>query len=694
MGLLKRPIYVGTVAAVGLATVALTGVYAATAASAAPKSAPRYVSLPSSVNPTTDRVTGTFSSSRMTIEVSLAPRNESGLARELRATYTKGTKSFHKFLAKGQFDARYAPTAGERTAVAKYLESAGLRIATSTSPFLVRAVGSSQRIAAAFRTSLKTYRDRQHIDYYSNSTAARLPASIAPDVQGVIGLTNTVRLKNSAVRPANPQRPAGKAAAGSSNASCETGYVTSAELFDLVTNGVGFNYGYGGGPGCSGLTPSQVNSVYGAPHVGARGKGAGETLGLFELSAYQLSDVDTWTHEFYGPSYTPPMTNIIVDGGPLNPVCPTGDQCPPQYNGYNGDIEVDADIDVSLAVAPDVRSIEMYEAPNDYTGQTELDEYTAIADQDTADTVSSSWASCENDVSSGYVQAENTVFEQMALQGQSMFGAEGDTGAFECIRSDGTTVQNVLDPVSQPWVTSVGGTSLEADNPGTNPHPGTPAAGTETVWNTDNLCSDQAPAASNDNEGGYFWCAETGAGGGGFSQYWGRPFYQVGPGVHNPAYPSSAGSVDASGITECSLAAAGTQCREDPDVSANADPYTGYAEYCTGNASAPDYSTCGTFSGGEAVPGWFAIGGTSLSSPLWSALIADRDSYQGHRTGNINPLAYLLFNLDPSRYFNAVTGIGPLQQAATSDGLFPVTPGYNMATGIGSPKFAAWITGA
>jgi subtilase family serine protease len=696
MVLLKRPIYVGTAAAVGLATVALMGAYAATAASASPTTAPHFVPLAGSVNGTTDQQTGTYSSAGMSVEVALAPRDTAGLDRALRSAYTKGSSGYHKWLAKGQFDAMYAPTTAVRTAVVKYLESAGLKIASSSSPFLIRATGSSQRIEGAFRTSLGTYRDRQGIRYFSNSTAVELPSTISRDVLGVVGLTNTVRMHTMLARQANPQLRLGKAAArgSSADASCETGYVTSAELFNYVTNGVGFSYGYGGGPGCSGLTPSQVNSVYGAPHVGASGKGAGVTLGLFELSAYQLSDIDTWAHEFYGPDYNPPMHNIIVDGGPLDPICPAGDQCPAEYNGYSGDIEVDADIEVSLAVAPDARSIEMYEAPNDYTGQTELDEYTAIADQDTAETVSSSWASCENDVSSGYVQAENTIFEQMAMQGQSMFGAEGDDGAFECIRSDGTTVQNVLDPPSQPWVTSVGGTSLEGDNPGTNPNPGAPAAGTETVWNTDNLCSTQAPAASNDNQGGLFWCAETGAGGGGFSQYWGRPFYQRGPGVDNPSYPNAAGTLNTSGIAECSLAATGTPCREDPDVSANADPYTGYAEYCTGNPNPPDYSTCGTFSGSEPVPGWFGIGGTSLSSPLWAAIIADSDSYQGQRAGNINPLVYMLFNTDPDRYFNDITGIGPLQQAATNNGLFPTTPGYDMATGVGSPKMAGLITGS
>ena len=78
------------------------------------------------------------------------------------------------------------------------------------------------------------------------------------------------------------------------------------------------------------------------------------------------------------------------------------------------------------------------------------------------------------------------------MQGQSVFGASGDTGAFGCIRSDGTTGLAVIDPPSQPLVTSVGGTSLESFNPGHNQHPRYPA-GVESVWNTDALCSDDAP---------------------------------------------------------------------------------------------------------------------------------------------------------------------------------------------------------
>jgi hypothetical protein len=43
-------------------------------------------------------------------------------------------------------------------------------------------------------------------------------------------------------------------------------------------------------------------------------------------------------------------------------------------------------------------------------------------------------------------------------------------------------------------------------------------------------------------------------------------------------------------------------------------------------------------------------------------------------------------------YFNDITGNGKLQQAATNNGLYPTTPGYDEATGIGTAKFAAVIT--
>ena len=115
-----------------------------------------------------------------------------------------------------------------------------------------------------------------------------------------------------------------------SSAGCETGYVTTAELFDLVsTNNVGFDYGYGGGPGCGGLTPLQTNSMYGAPSASPSTEGAGVTAAVFELSAYQGVGRRHLGSATTTASATPqPLENVTEHGGPLTPVCPTGDICP------------------------------------------------------------------------------------------------------------------------------------------------------------------------------------------------------------------------------------------------------------------------------------------------------------------------------------------------------------------------------
>lgn len=683
MRFLPLPLQAGALAALGLATVAVTGGLVATPVSAS--NGPGYVALEDSLMTTAGHRIGSYSSSRMSIEVSLAPSHPAALASELRAAYTKASGSYHHWLRRGQFDIRYAPSATERAAVARYLRSQGMSLARSASPFLIRATGSSRQIDAAFHTSMSSYRSSRGGTYFANTKAVRLPATIAGGVFGVIGLTSTVR-ESSAAIPLTAARRENRAH-GQQTASCEAPYPSTAELFAFANNGTSFPYGYGGGPDCSGLTPSQLDSIYDAPHAGPRGKGAGVTEAVFELSGYLPSDIDTWAHTFYGSSYTPPLSNRIIDGGPLNPQCPAGDSCPASINGYANDLEVNLDIETELAVAPDIKKLIVYNAPNDTTGQTELDEYTAMANDDTAATISSSYANCENDVTAAYVQSENVVFEQMALQGQSVFGVDGDTGAFECLDEDGTHIPNVLDPSSQPWVTSVGGTSLESDNPGTNPNPSYPQ-GAETVWNPHNLCSSQSPTPANDNEGGFFWCArsvsQVGAGGGGPSQWWGRPFYQQGPGV------SSQFSTFGNGSTDCALASVGTPCRETPDVSADADIFTGLAEYCTGPASTNSW--CHVILSGEPLPGWFEVGGTSQATPTWASIVADRDSYTGSRIGNINPLVYLLFNVAPGRYLHDITGVGPAQKAATNNGLYPTTPGYDMATGIGSPNMTALIT--
>ena len=85
MRLVSRPARAGVIAVMGLAITAYTGAAAASGAMAAPTvSGPHLVALKGSVSPTTDAVTGSFHSAKMSVEVALAPRNATGLARSLR----------------------------------------------------------------------------------------------------------------------------------------------------------------------------------------------------------------------------------------------------------------------------------------------------------------------------------------------------------------------------------------------------------------------------------------------------------------------------------------------------------------------------------------------------------------------------------------------------------------------------------
>ena len=326
-----------------------------------------FSAIPGSLRPTANIVTGEFSAPKMTIEVVLAPSNGSELSDLLASVYNPKSDNYRHWLGKGEFYSRFAPSDAQIAAIADYLRASGLVLEQSSSPFLVRASGPSSAVASAFKTTLRTYRNPQGITYFSNASAVQLPASLASGVLGVVGLSNTVRLHSHVVLPRR-QTP--------SNPSCEAPYPTTEQLFAFVNSGTPFPSGYGGGPGCNGLTPSQDNSIYGAPHLGAPGRGAGVNLAVFEFSAYRQSDIAKWAHHFYGAEYKPPLVDITVDGGPLNPICPAGDTCPPEINGYSGDIEVDADIEMQLAISPDASQILVYNAPNDITGQTGLDEYT------------------------------------------------------------------------------------------------------------------------------------------------------------------------------------------------------------------------------------------------------------------------------------------------------------------------------
>jgi subtilase family serine protease len=364
-------------------------------------------------------------------------------------------------------------------------------------------------------------------------------------------------------------------------------------------------------PGQDAYTANEIAGAYNFNSLyGAGDEGAGIKVALFELEPNSTSDVAAY-QSCYATSAT--VTYVKEDGG--------------AGSGY-GQGEAALDIEDVIGLAPQA-SVDVYQAPNSNTGL--IDNYTAIVDNDTDKVVSTSWGECESSSGSTIINEEGTLFEQAATQGQTIFAAAGDDGSTDC----GTSSLAVDDPASQPYVTGVGGLHMS-----TTSYPPT-----ESVWN------DSTTA--------------TGAGGGGVSISHAMPSYQSGaPSSLNVINSHSSGS-------QCG-APSGSYCREVPDVSADADPYTGYLIYYEGS--------------------WTGIGGTSAAAPLWAAFTALVDassSCAGKSIGFANPL---LYNAAASAYSSDFTDVTSGNNDYTPDlyagGLYPAGTGYDMASGLGSPDGA------
>jgi Putative Ig domain len=142
-----------------------------------------------------------------------------------------------------------------------------------------------------------------------------------------------------------------------------------------------------------------------------------------------------------------------------------------------------------------------------------------------------------------------------------------------------------------------------------------------------------------DSSGDYLGESAWSDGGGGISQVESQPSYQ-------------SGKVSGTSSTH----------RTVPDVSMDADPNTGVY-------------VLDSFAGG-----YYQVGGTSLSCPMWAGLVAIANqgrALNGQSTLNgLTQTLPTLYNLPSSDFHDVTTG---------SNGTYSATPGYDLVTGLGTP---------
>ena len=547
--------------------------------------------------PAHSRVTGRLpASTRMSILVALNSRDPAALASYASAVSTPGSSVFHHFLTVPEFRARFAPRRGQIAAVVSSLRSHGLATGSVMRDGLfIPVTASAGRLAAAFGTSFMRVKLASGRTAFANTRAPLFDASVAGLVQTVAGLDTLVRPHRLSAQV--PRRPR----AGSVTAAPKVVTGGPQPCAD-ASNSEATNGGY---------TADELANAYNFDSLYQAGDlGAGVRVALYELEPNLPSDIQAY-QSCYGTHAT---VNYITVGssGPLAPGPGSGEAA--------GDIE-----DV-IGLVPDA-TIDVYQTDKNFIG----DPYVAIANADVDKIVETSWGiACEPDEGVPSHAFDHTVFQQMAVQGQTMFVASGDYGSDACVPyGEQRAAANLDSPTSDPFVTAVGGLTLSSSS-----YPPE-----ETVWN------DSATFG--------------GAGNGGISILWPMPSYQAdAPASLNVININSAGTLCA--------APAGSYCREVPDVSAAADE--DYVFYFNG--------------------GWSVWAGTSFAAPLWAAFTALVDASSGcagKPIGFANPLLYQAAADGYSNYFTDVTtGNTDYTPTGYTGGLYPAGPGYDMASGLGS----------
>lgn len=402
-------------------------------------------------------------------------RNQDKLEALIQRFNDPNDSKYGKYLTPEEFTKKFAPSEEDYDKVMAYALSQGLTITQKhANRFLLNVSSTAEAIEKAFKLNLFVYKGLNGRKFYAPDDNPEVPLHIAEIIHGIVGLDN------AAVWVPLYQ-------------------MQKQENANLEANA------YPSGPG-GGFAPNDLITAYNLSSVSANG--TGQAIALFELAGYHVSDINVYTDYFGLPRGN--LTNVIVDGG----------------SSDNNNGEVVLDIELALALAPQSH-IYVYEGPN--TDQGVLDTYNRIATDNIAKQVSTSWGLGENWASQQFLQAENAIFMQMASQGQSMYAAAGDSGAYDDYPYNNNLV--VDDPASQPYVTGVGGTKLVVNSLNG-------AYVSESVWN--------------DGPGD--------AGGGGVSNVWSIPSWQQNiPNVYS------------------------TTKRNVPDVALNSDPNTGYSIYYNGS---------------------------------------------------------------------------------------------------------------
>jgi subtilase family serine protease len=345
----------------------------------------------------------------MHFDIVLALSHPAELKSFVQEVSDPSSPSYRHFLTVAEFTERFGPSQADYDAVLAFAKAKGFTVTkASRDAFDVQLEGTVANVENAFHVTLSVY---QHPT--ENRTF------FAPDREPTVDLPfqlwHISGLDNYSIpRPALVHRPVSQAKSEATTGSC---------------------------PDQSFCGSDMRAAYYGSGDL----SGSGQNVGLLEYAGFDIADVNTY-YKNAGQTLYVSIVGISTDGTPI--LCTEAEGC--------DDTEQTIDITQAAGMAPNLDTIYVYVGSTDTALLGAMSSDTPLPAQ-----LSSSWTWSPADPGT-----DDPYFQKMASQGQTIFQAAGDSGAYE---------GSAPWPANSAYVQVVGGTDLETSG----------AAGpwaSETAW--------------------------------------------------------------------------------------------------------------------------------------------------------------------------------------------------------------------
>ncbi len=367
------------------------------------------------------------------IVVSLDLRNRDQLESLLADIQSPDSPNYRHFLTPEEFNSRYAPSTEAEQRVVDHLQANGLRVTQRfRNRLLVSAAGSVAAIERAFGVELHkvSFRGKAH---YATVKEPVFPDDLVPQIMGVLGLDDL-----AAMHP----------------------HVRALQSVPVPNAAVG-SY-------CCSLSPNDLKVFY--DNAGAY-DGTGQTVVIAGAYAWSDPDVSNFNAQWGLPSL-PAGSGQVCTGNAA------GAGCQIDFSSTNNSLEVTLDVEYAHGTAPGATILNYMAASTSLTDFTTM--YNAIVNDNPGHVVTTSWGSCEKEVSTTTQQTNDIIFANANAIGQSWFAASGDTGSRDC--RDNHNLLSVDHPANSPHVIGVGGTNPVCSSGMTSTNPGCGGYGSESGW--------------------------------------------------------------------------------------------------------------------------------------------------------------------------------------------------------------------